>query len=230
MNPRRYIAYAIAIGASCSTPCPAAAEAPGPVVISEIKWMGSMTSSSDEWIELYNLSPSPIDLDGWVIAKPGSDGEVQEMVRLEAGTLAPGEVFLVSNFGHGDDRTSLDVAPDLVNSAVSLANSKLQVLLYDGTPGEGGRLVDRADDGSGAPLAGDGKLKHAMVRVDFEADGTLEEAWATATDAAGWRGGAAELGTPGTIPARLLSTSIGSSATAVPATGWAALKKAARPN
>jgi len=230
MNPRRCIAYAIAIGASCSTACPAAAETPGPVVISEVMWMGSATSSSDEWIELYNLSPSPVDLDGWVIARPDSDGEAQEMVRLTARSLAPGEVYLVSNFGHEDERTSLDVAPDLVNSAVSLPNSKLQILLFDGTPGEGGQLVDRADDGSGAPLAGDGKLKHAMVRVDFEADGSLKAAWDTATDAAGWRSEATELGTPGAIPARLLSTSIGSSATAVPAIGWATLKAAAHPN
>ena len=230
MNPRRCIAFAVAIGLSCSIASPVRSEPPGPVVISELMWMGSTTSSSDEWIELYNRSSSAVDLDGWVIAKPGSDGEVKEMVRLTARSLGPGEVFLVSNFDHQDARTSLDVSPDQVNSAISLSNSKLQVLLYDGTPDEGGELVDRADDGSGAPLAGDGKLKHAMVRVDFQADGTHKEAWGTAIEAAGWRQGATELGTPGTIPARLMSTSVGSTPTAVPATSWAALKVTVHPN
>jgi len=230
MNPRRCIAYAIAIGLSGSIAGPVRAETPGPVVISELMWMGSATSSSDEWIELYNPSSSAVDLDGWVIAKPGSGGEIQEMVRLTAGSLAPGGVFLISNFDHGDTRTSLDMSPDQVNSAISLVNSKLQILLYDGTPDEGGRLVDRADDGSGAPLAGDGKLKQAMVRVDFLADGAQKEAWGTAVEAVGWRQGTTELGTPGTIPSRLLSPSVDATSTAVPATSWSALKVAAHSN
>lgn len=229
MNPRRCIACLIAIGLSGSIAIPVSAEPPGPVVISELMWMGSSASSSDEWVELYNHSSSAVDLDGWVIAKPDGDGEAKEMVRLKAGSLAPGEVFLVSNFGHEDTRTSLGVTPDLVNSAISLANSKLQLLLYDGTPGEGGRLVDQADDGSGAPLGGNAKLKHSMVRVDFQAEGTRKEAWDTATEAAGWRQGATELGTPGTIPSRLVSTAVGSPSTAVPAISWADLKVTVHP-
>lgn len=73
-------------------------------------------------------------------------------------------------------------------------------------PEEGGRLIDAADDGGGVPLAGDGKLKQAMVRVDFQMDGTQGEDWETAVEAAGWQQGASELGTPGSIPARLLPT------------------------
>ena len=36
----------------------------------------------------------------------------------------------------------------------------------------GANLVDVADDGKGSPLAGDNKLKHAMVRIAFDQDGT----------------------------------------------------------
>ena len=34
------------------------------VVVSEISWMGTTTSSNDEWIELFNNTDSPIDLTG----------------------------------------------------------------------------------------------------------------------------------------------------------------------
>ena len=38
------------------------------VVISEIAWMGTTTSSADEWIELYNNTSSPIDVTGWTLS------------------------------------------------------------------------------------------------------------------------------------------------------------------
>ncbi len=41
------------------------------VVINEIAWMGTATSSWDEWIELYNNTTSTIDLAGWKIEKGG---------------------------------------------------------------------------------------------------------------------------------------------------------------
>lgn len=37
------------------------------VVINEIAWMGTATSTTDEWIELYNNTAGPIDLSGWKI-------------------------------------------------------------------------------------------------------------------------------------------------------------------
>ena len=35
------------------------------VVISEIAWMGSTSSSTDEWLELHNNTATAIDLTGW---------------------------------------------------------------------------------------------------------------------------------------------------------------------
>ena len=77
-------------------------------------------------------------------------------------------------------------------------------------------------------MAGDGKLKQAMVRVDFQMDGTRSEAWVTAVEADGWRQGASELGTPGSIPVRLMPTSVPPSPTAVPSLGWADVKASVR--
>ena len=228
MKTHRAVACAIATGLLCSLASSVRAEPPGPVVFSEIMWMGSSASSSDEWIELFNRSAAPIDLSGWVITRLGSDGEPTEMLRLEPASMAPSGVFLISNYSDGNARTVLGVTPDLVSSAVSLSNSKLQVWLFDAPPEEGGRLIDAADDGGGVPLAGDGKLKQAMVRVDFQMDGTQSEAWETAVEAAGWQQGASELGTPGSIPTRLLPTPLPPSPTAVPAMGWADVKASAR--
>ena len=42
--------------------------APLDVVISEIAWSGTATSSYDEWLELYNNTANPIDLSGWTLS------------------------------------------------------------------------------------------------------------------------------------------------------------------
>jgi hypothetical protein len=42
-------------------------QTPRDVVFSEIAWMGTTTSSNDEWIELYNNTDGAIDLTGWTL-------------------------------------------------------------------------------------------------------------------------------------------------------------------
>ena len=178
---------------------------PGDVVFSELMWMGSESSSADEWIELYNRGSSAKDLSGWTVTQTGKDGEETVMLQLSEGSIAPGAAFLISNYNAA--RSQISVDPDVVATAVALPNSKLLLRLYDGDPEAGGNLIDTADDGSGAPLAGDNKQKAAMVRVEFDTDGSQEQAWATATEASGWDDGSSELGTPGSIPERLMTLS-----------------------
>ena len=60
------------------------------VVISEIAWMGTTTSSTDEWIELYNNTGSAIDLTNWTLA--AADGT--PTITL-AGTIPAGGHFLL---------------------------------------------------------------------------------------------------------------------------------------
>lgn len=195
---------------------------PGSVVFSELMWMGSPASSADEWVELYNRSQATVDLSGWTITRQLEDREAI-MLRIEQGKLAPGAAFLIANYPPEDARSALAAQPQLVSSALSLPNTKLQLRLYDGDPEAGAHLVDVADDGSGAPLAGDAQLKKAMVRVLLDTDGTLPISWATAEEASGWDEGVEARGTPGQVPLpaavadSLLSTEIS------PAT-WASLK------
>ncbi len=47
------------------------------VVVSEIAWMGTTTSSSDEWVELYNNTAITVDFTGWTFA--AGDGPASEV-------------------------------------------------------------------------------------------------------------------------------------------------------
>ena len=177
---------------------------PGPIVISELMWSGSTASTADEWIELYNPSDAAVDLTGWTLTYRSGDEE-KVMIVLDAAEVSAGQTFLIANYAAEHKNSLLAVEPQRVDSAVSLPNTKLLLHLYDGDPQAGGQLIDMADDGRGAPFAGDSASKSAMVRIAFDQPGDQPESWATATEQSGWDTGASELGTPGSIPAYLLS-------------------------
>ena len=203
---------------------PLVAQPPGPVVFSELMWMGSTASSADEWIELYNQSDAEKDLAGWTITRLNKDEE-QVMLRITEGIIPSRSTFLIANYAPENSRSKLAVQPQLVDAAVALPNTKLQLRLYDGDPEAGGKLVDEADDGTGAPLAGETDLKYAMVRIAFDQAGTLPTSWATAQQASGWDEGATERGTPGEIPDYLGAVPVEEqTGTLIQPTTWATIK------
>lgn len=222
MPSRATFASYIAIGAVVTAgalPRFAAAADPGPIVVSELMWSGSDASSADEWVELYNRAAEPVDLAGWTLTRGDGDKEAV-MVQIKAGTVPPGEVFLIANYDHDDARSRLAAAPHLVDAAVSLPNSKLRLRLYDGPP-ETARVIDVVDDGSGQPFGGTGgDSKASMERADLDAPGDTKQTWTTASEASGWDPGSAELGTPGSVPGRAPSVA----PTQVSAAGWAGVK------
>jgi len=173
---------------------------PGDVVINEVMWMGSFSSSDDEWVELRNMTGGEIDLSGWQITKWVAGTHEELMLTIPNGKKIPAHgYFLISNF---DKTTSkINVEPNLVDSSVVLVNSNLQIKLYDGVWNSGGTLIDTADDGSGAPAAGDNGSKFAMERNDTPGDGTVATNWHTCLDSSStglyWDAGATERGTPG---------------------------------
>ena len=197
---------------------------PGDVVFSELMWMGSSGSTSDEWIELFNTAEESIDLSGWTIARRSGD-EILPMLVIPEGWISAKEIFLISNYPADDDRSRLLSSPQLVDSALSLPNSKLQLFLYDGAPGSA-QLIDVADDGKGAPMAGDNDLKRSMVRVRLDSDGSVPDSWTTADEASGWDPDSPELGTPGFVSKAISeATTIGEEKTThVEATAWAGVK------
>lgn len=177
------------------------AASPGDVVINEVMWMGSSVSTADEWLELWNTTDQDIDVSGWQLTKKSGDSEVLMLEIPPEVTIAARGYFLISNNDGGHVFTNgesvLNVKPDLIDTSVSLANTKLQIKLYDGPWDGGGNLIDTADDGVGAPAAGDNSTKASMARKDPSEDGANPDSWYTSTAAVGFDVGATEKGTPG---------------------------------
>lgn len=194
----------------------------GQVVFSEIMWMGSSVSSADEWVELYNTGNTEQDLNNWTLTRLTAEGE-QVMLVIDSGTIPPGETFLIANYKADHTNSRLSISPQLVDAALSLPNNRLQLRLYTGLPESEAELMDTADDGSGAPLAGDAEQKRSMVRIKLHGDGTQAESWATAEEASGWDAQSLEKGTPGSIPPSILNAP--SLTTAVQTANWATLKQ-----
>ncbi|TSC89617.1 MAG: endonuclease G, mitochondrial [Parcubacteria group bacterium Gr01-1014_3] len=120
------------------------------LVINEVAWMGSVNSTSDEWIELKNISGQEIDLSGWQVLDMGDDIKAKL-----TGKLVPGGFYLLERT---DDNSVPGVTMDQKYTG-ALSNV-----------GEGLRLFnsncDLADEAMAAPdwSAGDNSSKRTMER------------------------------------------------------------------
>lgn len=155
------------------SPTPAQSVTPlHPVVINEIAWMGTATSSNDEWMELYNPNPVAIDLTGWTLKSltgPSFDPKI---------TLLPGKI--IQQYGYfllerSDDNTISDIPADQTYTGALNNDPTSEILeLRD----YNGNLVDSVG-GSGAWFAGNNTDKSSMERKDPLAIGTDPANWAT---------------------------------------------------
>ena len=173
----------------------------GDVIINELMWTGSPTSASDEWVELKNNSISTIDFSVTQFSIYKNDVLI---LGISSGSLAPGGYFLISNFSQDNASSILNVAPDMVDTAVSLSNTDAQYKLYASADNTG-TLIDTADDGSGAPLAGDNTNKYSMERNSTPGDGTLASNWHTATSAVNFDSETTAKGTPKAANSEIVS-------------------------
>lgn|GEM_PF-1385405 len=88
------------------------------ILISEVAWMGTDESHTNEWIEIYNFSSSPTDLTGWTITS--ADGKISISLKC---TLAPHGVAVLERT---DENTLPDITAlltytgELVNSGTTL--------------------------------------------------------------------------------------------------------------
>ena len=125
------------------------------VVFNEIAWMGSLTSSTDEWIELHNTAMSPVDMVGWKITGKGN----AEIVAL-SGTIAPNAYFLIER---SDDDTVPNVHADLITSfGKGISNDGETLKLIDGT----GVVIDTIVGGKKwSKLGGDNTSKMTAQRT-----------------------------------------------------------------
>lgn len=163
MKPKALIFLIVTLAWLALLPGPAATQPPGPVVISELAWMGTTTSANDEWIELYNNSASPVSLSGWSLA--AADGTPS--ISL-AGTIAADGYYLLERT---DDSSVPGVPADLIYIG-ALSNDGEDLILRDAAS----NVVDRIDASSGW-FAGHAIARVPMLRVDPLVDGSQADNW-----------------------------------------------------
>jgi len=135
------------------------------IVINEVAWMGTNTSYSDEWIELYNNLSSSVNLEGWkLIAEDGTPE-----INLEGEIPAKG-FFLLERT---DDETVPNIKANLIYKG-SLNNKGEYLRLIDNQ----GKTVDKIDCSSGW-FAGDNKTKKTMERKNPSLVDSGPENWQT---------------------------------------------------
>ena len=171
----------------------------GDVVLNELMWMGSSSSTADEYLELRNLTDQDIDLSDWVIEGAALSGG--DLV-IPFGSIIPANgYFLITNFDPTDTSSKLhdtNVIPDWITTSLTLHNQDAQYTLTDDTS----FIIDIADDGDGQPFVGDSNLFYAMERNTTPGEGTDASSWHTIFDDSlevenYWDAGATEKGTPG---------------------------------
>lgn len=133
------------------------------VIFNEIAWMGTTVSPNKEWIELYNVTDSPISLKGWrIVATDGTP-----TVSLEKIVPAHGFYLLERT----SDKTLPEAAADQTYSG-ALENSGEMLSLIDGK----NNLVDSVE-ATDSWFAGDNSSKQTMERKDPSAPGRSRENW-----------------------------------------------------
>ena len=132
-------------------------ETPNEISFSEVAWMGSNASSTDEWIELYNSSETDISLLGWFLVLGDDDpdviGDNIKCATTTIPTIPAGGYFLLERT---DDESVPDITADCIYSG-ALKNNETSLALYNAT----GSLIDLIDASNGWP-AGDNSSKKTM--------------------------------------------------------------------
>ena len=142
--------WAFTVGPTATPPPPTAVPALT-VVINEVAWAGTQSSSDDEWIELYNTGPVDISLNGWALSS--SDGSPN--INL-SGTIKAGKHFLLERT---DDDTVANITADLIYTG-SLSNTGEALRLY----APGSVLVDTANGNGSYWPAGNSYTYSSMER------------------------------------------------------------------
>ena len=92
------VALALALAAFVPLVLPSRADAiSADVVISEFRTRGP-NGAADEFVELYNGSPAPVDVGGWIVRRSNNAGVINTQVTIPAGTMiGPGCFYLITN-------------------------------------------------------------------------------------------------------------------------------------
>ena len=132
------------------TPTPIVPPTPIPqlgLVINEIDWSGSLACYRDQWIELYNPNPVPIDLTGWTLT--GRSGTIGTGGILAlSGVIAPTGYFVIAQNSTIFSTNNVTVSFVDPNLFLSFYGEALQLISPSGT------LIDTANFSGGLWPAG----------------------------------------------------------------------------
>lgn len=125
------------------------------VVINEIAWMGTASSPSDEWIEIYNDGSQPIDLNGWTLS--AIDGTPNINFSGAANKIIPANGFFLLE--RTDDSAVSNITADLIFTG-ALSNDGENLILKN----KDGDEINRVNTSAGWP-AGDNTTKETMQKT-----------------------------------------------------------------
>lgn len=106
------------------------------IFLSEISWMGTISSSADEWLELKNNSSQAINIDNWLIKSAISTFKI-----TLSGVIPAGSCFLLERT---DDTSVPEIKADQIYTG-ALSNSGEKLELLDSN----GQIVDTIDASNG---------------------------------------------------------------------------------
>jgi len=167
----------------------------GDVVFNELLWMGSDISPYDEYMELRNMTDTPVDFSTapWTVYREG-----EFMFRIDDGVLPAHGLFLILRRNPAE--SAVDSPVDFVSNMMVLTNSNTDYALYAGL-GDTSPLIDVADDGVGPSMSGryipSERIRWSMERNEIPGDGSIEANWHVACLSMGFIAGSNLRGTPG---------------------------------
>jgi hypothetical protein len=190
-------ASALAIGLSIGLSSTAGAATIPSLKITE--WMYNPVNSSGEYIEITNLSDSPIDLAGWSF---DDDSRTAGTVPLDGlGTLATGESAIITESSAATFRSEWDVDAQvriIGDNAVNLGRAD-EINIFDGTD-----LADRLtydDQGTGSVKGPRTQGVAGVPRAEAALGANEAAQWQLATvgdDERSWTASGGDIGSPGT--------------------------------
>ncbi len=114
--------------------------------------MGTITSSNDEWIELYNNTQNSITLDGWRLIAQNETPNI-----ILSGIIPANGFYLLERT---NDETVSNISADKIYTG-ALGNSGEHLILYDNL----NNIIDEIDCSAGW-ISGDNATKQTMEKVD----------------------------------------------------------------
>ncbi|MEM1081874.1 MAG: lamin tail domain-containing protein, partial [Pseudomonadota bacterium] len=154
------------------------------LVINEIMQNpAAVGDGSGEYIELFNPTGTPVDIEGWTLRDDGTNSHV---INNGGPLIVPANGYLVLGI-NGDTGTNGGVPVDYVYTSIALANGVDEVILDDGS----GNEIDRVEYDDGATFPDPAGA--SMSLTDPTTDNNVGINWCEASTAFG----DGDFGTPG---------------------------------